>query len=455
MQDNSKKIFDFIKSLFLPRKMARHMNMRFVLSLLILIIASCLNIVTSNTRAGKDTEKALEFPSLFEELPDDLVLTEMTTNEPMTRLTVEEANGSIEVTVDGVVQKIESLSKYLKADKNGVYHGVYESNEKVMDVTIVVDDETYSIDGTIDKPVYIDFFDIEGYLQQEKKENTEYVLYVLTLDNFFYLFNLDQIEDGKSTKAPTNSVMFETNDSGELKYYLPKDESELSLNQYGDFDTTKWTRIATSSDEIDFVATEDYFNTLNLSISFDQYREMTSTIKPAYRHLKNLTNTLYGGAIYYSSLESNGLDFGIFNTSFNTFQKDLKNAVIVYNAGLLKTTSLMISVVITLLFPLLLSAITWIMSRSFFMNKFRQYYAICSLCFAMTTIIALIAGFFVNYAEIAFALLVIASVYYIVATFRINTMEDDNNKDNNKDKNSDTKEPIKYSKISDDTTIIG
>ena len=122
MQDNSKKIFDFIKSLFLPRKMARHMNMRFVLSLLILIIASCLNIVTSNTRAGKDTEKALEFPSLFEELPDDLVLTEMTTNEPMTRLTVEEANGSIEVTVDGVVQKIESLSKYLKADKNGVYH---------------------------------------------------------------------------------------------------------------------------------------------------------------------------------------------------------------------------------------------------------------------------------------------------------------------------------------------
>lgn len=455
MQDNSKKIFDFIKSLFLPRKMARHMNMRFFLSLIILIVASCLNIVTSNTRAGKDTEKSLAFPSLFEELPDDLVLTEMTTNEPMTRLSIEDADGSIEVTIDGVVQKIDSLGKYLKADKNGVYHGVYTSGDKVMDVTIVVSDETYSIDGTVDKPVYIDFFDIEGYLQQEKQENTEYVLYVLTLDNLLYLFDLDQIEDGKSTKAPTNSVMFETNDSGELKYYLPKDETELSLNQYGDFDTTKWTRLATSSDTIDFEVKEEYFNTLGANISFDQYREMASDIKPAVRRLKNLTNALYGGAIYYSSLESNGLDFEIINTSFNTFQKDLKNAIIVYNAGLLKTTCLLISFAINLLFPLLLAAITWIMSRSFFMNKFRQYYAICSLCFAMTTIIALIAGFFVNYSKIVFALLVIASVYYIVATFRINTMDDgnNNNKDNDQDKNN--KEPIKYSKISDDTTIVG
>ena len=455
MQDNSKKIFDFIKSLFLPRKMARHMNMRFFLSLIILIVASCLNIVTSNTRAGKDTEKSLAFPSLFEELPDDLVLTEMTTNEPMTRLSIEDADGSIEVTIDGVVQKIDSLGKYLKADKNGVYHGVYTSGDKVMDVTIVVSDETYSIDGTVDKPVYIDFFDIEGYLQQEKQENTEYVLYVLTLDNLLYLFDLDQIEDGKSTKAPTNSVMFETNDSGELKYYLPKDETELSLNQYGDFDTTKWTRLATSSDTIDFEVKEEYFNTLGANISFDQYREMASNTKPAVRRLKNLTNALYGGAIYYSSLESNGLDFEIINTSFNTFQKDLKNAIIVYNAGLLKTTCLLISFAINLLFPLLLAAITWIMSRSFFMNKFRQYYAICSLCFAMTTIIALIAGFFVNYSKIVFALLVIASVYYIVATFRINTMDDgnDNNKDNDQDKNN--KEPIKYSKISDDTTIVG
>lgn len=454
MQDNSNKIFDFIKSLFLPRKMAKHMNMRFILSLLILLISSCLNIVTSNTRAGKDTEKSLAFPSLFEELPDDLVLTEMTTNEPMTRLSIEDADGSIEVNINGEVQKVDSLGKYLKADKNGVYHGIYELNGKIMDVTVVVDDTMYSIGGTIDKPASIDFFDIEGYLQQEKQDNTEYLLYVLTLDNFFYLFDLDQIKDGKSTKAPTNSVIFETEDSGELKYYLPKDETELSINQYGDFDTTKWTRMVTTGDKIDFSATEAYFTTLGANISFDQYREMVSDVKPAYRHLKNLTNALYGGAIYYSSLESNGLDFEIINTSINTFQKDLKNAVIVYNAGILKTMSLFVSIAITLLFPLLLSAITWIMSRSFYMNKFRQYYAICSLCFALTTIIALIAGFFISYTEIAFPLLVIASIYYIVATFRINTIDDGNN-DNNKDQEKKEKEPIKYSKISDDTSIIG
>ena len=76
----------------------------------------------------------------------------------------------------------------------------------------------------------------------------------------------------------------------------------------------------------------------------------------------------------------------------------------------------------------------------------------------MTTIIALIAGFFVNYLELMFPLLIIGSVYYIVATFRINTLQnDDENKDDNEDKDnkSNKKEPIRYAKISDDTTIIG
>ncbi len=455
VQENSKKIFEFIKSLFLPRKMAKHMNMRFIFALLILLVASCLNIVTSNTRAGKDTERSLKFPTLFEELPDDLELKELTTNEPMTRLTIEDTIGKVEINYNGENQEVDSPAKYLKADKNGVYHGVYTTNEKEIDVTVVVDDTLYSIYGTIDKPAYIEFFDIEGYFQQERRENTEYVLYVLTLENFYYLFDLDQIKDGKSTKAPTNAVIFETNDQGELKYYLPASEKELAVNQYGDFDSSKWTRLATSEDVIDFAATEDNYNSLGLSISYDQYRAMVSEIKPAYRHLKNLTNALYGGAISYNILESNGLDFEKFNTSINAFQKDLKNAIVVYNAGLLKTTSLIVSFVITLFFPLLLSAITWIMSRSFYMNKFRQYYAICAMCFAMTTIIALIAGFFVNYTEIAFALLVIASIYYIVATFRINTIEDNKDETKNDKNDSNVKEPIKYSKISDDTSIIG
>ena len=101
VQENSKKIFEFIKSLFLPRKMAKHMNMRFIFALLILLVASCLNIVTSNTRAGKDTERSLKFPTLFEELPDDLELIELTTNEPMTRLTIEDTVGKVEINNNG------------------------------------------------------------------------------------------------------------------------------------------------------------------------------------------------------------------------------------------------------------------------------------------------------------------------------------------------------------------
>ena len=455
VSENSKKIFDFIKSLFLPRKMVKHINMPFLLALVILLLCSCLNIVTSNTRAGKDTERSLEFPTLFESIPDDIVLTEMTTNEAMTRITIEELEGTIEVVYNGVKQEVAKPAKYLNADKNGVYHGTYSDGEKTIDLTVVVDDTLFTTYGTVANPYYIDFFDIEGYFQQKRDLNTEYVLYVLTYDNFFHLFDLDQMEDGKSTKAISNSAIFETNEAGELKYYLPLDESELVLNQYGNFDTSKWTRLAASTDKIDFAPTEEYFNTLGLNISYSQYLQMVSEITPAYRHLKNITNALYGGAVSYNLLEAEGFDFEKFNTSINTFQKELKNAIIVYYAGILKTTGLFVSVFITLVFSLLLSFITWIMSRNAYMNKFRQYYAICTMCFVFTTIIALIAGFFINYNEIAFPLLVIASIYYIIATFRINTMDDDSNKDDKNNSTKNKKEPIKYSKISNDTSIIG
>ena len=451
MEKNANKIFDFIKSLFLPRKMAKHMNMSFLLALVILLAASCLNIVTSNTRATKDVEEMLQFPNLYDSVPQDIEITKIDTGEALPKISLEtDDNHKVnlgDTTVDGP-------SKYLKSNKNGVYHGLYQSENGNVDVTVVIDDNLLSGYGNIEKPLYVEFFDIEGYLQQDKADNTEYILYVLTLDNLYYLFNLDQVKDGKSTKAATNSVILETKDTGELKYYLPKDETELKINKYGDFDTTLWTRLASSEDVIDFEASTTYFESLGTSLTFEQYSLMVNKVTPAYRHLKNLSNALYGGVISYANLESNGMDIEKINSSFSDFQANLKESMIVFNAGLLKTSSLIVSIVITLFFPFLLSGITWLMSKSFIMNKFRQYYAICSLCFAMTTFIALIAGFFISYNEMAFALLVIASVYYIVATFRINTMETDK-KDEDKNKKEEPKEPIKYTKISDGTTIIG
>lgn len=452
MEQNANKIFDFIKSLFLPRKMAKHMNMSFLLSLVILLAASCLNIVTSNTRAHKDVEKILQFPALYDSVPSDIVLTNEN-GETLPKISLENDDNH-KITLDG--QTYDGPSKYLKSDKNGVYHGLHQTENGNIDVTVVIDDNLASGYGNVDKPLYVEFFDIEGYLQQEKKENTDYILYVLTLDNLYYLFNLDQVKDGKSTKAATNSVILETKETGELKYYLPKDESELKLNQYGDFDTTLWSRLASSEDVIDFAATTEAYENSNVKdkLKFEQYSLMINGIKPAYRHLKNLSNALYGGVISYSNLQANEMEIEKINISFSEFQTNLKSAMILFNAGLLKTSSLIVSIVITLLFPFLLAGITWIMSKSFVMNRFRQYYAICALCFGMTTFIALVAGFFVNYTDMAFALLVIASVYYIVATFRINTMDSEKNNDD-KDKKEERKEPIKYSKISDDTTFIG
>jgi hypothetical protein len=193
-------------------------------------------------------------------------------------------------------------------------------------------------------------------------------------------------------------------------------------------------------------------------LDYSAYEKMVKNIKPVTRHLKEVDSALHPCVVQYFSLTNNGLNFSNLSKSVKTFQTEFKNALVIYEAGNLKTNALIFSAVINLFFPLFLSAITWLMSRSFYMNKFRQYYAICSLCFAMTTIIALIAGFFVNYLELMFPLLIIGSVYYIVATFRINTLQndDENNDDkDNKDNKSNKKEPIRYAKISDDTTIIG
>ena len=450
MESKSKKIIDFIKSLFLPRKMVKHMNMSFFLSLVILLIASCLNIVTSNIRAGKDAEKMIQFPSMHEELPEDFVLYSLTDKtKKMPALSVQAGS-------EGYTS--------LTTETNGVYQNLYTNSEgKSIDITVVVAKDVDVIKE--DAPKHIDFFEIEGYFQQEKKENTEYVLYVLTHDRIYYLFNMDQInEEGKSTKAMSNALIFETNsNTGELKYYLPKDQTELSLNEYGDFDTTKWTRLVSATDELDFKATNEAYEQLKAEskigdLEYGTYEKMISDTKPVTRHLKEVDSALHPCVVQYFSLTNNGLNFSNLSKSVKAFQTEFKNALVVYEAGNLKTNALIFSVVINLFFPLFLSAITWLMSRSFYMNKFRQYYAICSLCFAMTTIIALIAGFFVNYLELMFPLLIIGSVYYIVATFRINTLQnDDENKDDNKDKDnkSNKKEPIRYAKISDDTTIIG
>ena len=447
MESKSKKILDFIKSLFLPRKMVKHMNMSFFLSLIILLVASCLNIVTSNIRAGQDAEAMIQFPTMFEEIPADFELHSLT-DETKTIKPISVQQGS-----DGYT--------CLNTQEDGVFNGVYENEEgKKIDITVILAENVDIV--AEDGKKYIDFFEIEGYFGQEKQENTEYVLYVLTHDRIYYLFNMDQIdENGESTKAMSNSLIFETyGDSGELKYYLPKDESELVINEYGNFDTTKWTETVESSTQLTFSATNEQYNKLKEenklgNLTFEEYSQLVAKIVPARRHLRELNSALYPCVVQYFSLTNNGLDFSVLSKSVLEFQQGFKNALVVYEAGNLKTNALIFSAVINLFFPLLLSVITWIMSRSFYMNKFRQYYAICALCFSMTTIIALVAGFFVNYLEIMFPLLIIGSVYYIVATFRINTMQNDNNEDPKDDNKTNKKEPIRYAKISDDTSIIG
>lgn len=441
--ENLKKVLNFLKSLFLPRQMVKHINMHFLLALLLLILSACLNIVTSNTIAPKKAEEMLAFPSLYEELPADFKVYD-TNGDSLSNISINGSKEKVNVVIGGQNVEKETPYTHLSCDKDGVYTNSFEKDGKTIHVTIVVDDTAYSQEGSIEKPVIVNNFDLEGYLKQEKKENHEYLLYVFTLDAVYYLFGLDQLDaDGNSTKAITNEYVFKCNSDGSLKYYLPDSEQELTLNAYGDFDTTKWTREVSKDDQLNFTIT-------------GEFSSQAKNIVPVTRHLENISNALYGDTYLYEHLEDNNFTFESINESISKFQSDFKDRIVEFNAGNIKTLSLFISIVINLVFPLFLSGITWLLSKSFYMNKFRQYFAVAALCFSMTTIISLIAGFFVLYTEMAFALLIIASVYFIVATFRINTLKKEEDDDNsNGDNNGAEKEPIKYSKYSEDTSIVG
>lgn len=430
-----KKFWDLILSFILPRKMLRHAKMRFMFSLMIVVLVAPVNILTSNLRSKKDAERALDFPSTITELSG------ISFDRTLPHISIDEGEVTGYYYENGEKKEIEGTGAHLSSDEDGVWvgHKTHADGKETI-VTTVIEDRLYSREASSDKPAILSNFDLEGYLKQKPKDNTEYMLYVWCLDDVYYLFGFDQMVNGKSTKAAFNSLVFECNDKGELKYYLPASSSELAVNGYGNIDTTLWTRECGVNDTVDFTIPSEY-------------QSLADQIVPNYRHLKNVANALYGGAVSYNNLAEGGVKYENFYSDFGTFSSQFKTSMVSLYATQIKLSSLITSFIITIIFSFLLSFITWVISKSFILNKFKQYFALLAICFAVGAIVSLIAGFFVSYLSSWFYILLFDTIFYIIVCFRINTMKPD--VPDEEEAIEKEKEPIEYKKVDSDVTHVG
>ena len=145
------------------------------------------------------------------------------------------------------------------------------------------------------------------------------------------------------------------------------------------------------------------------------------------------------------------------NSNLPEVLAELYEVMVIADAQIQKSMYGLIAMIVNVLVPLLWVLITWLMSRHFAMNKFREYYAICAITYLSTSVIGCILGFFIEFTKLMLIVLIIELIYYIFVTFRINTdpaLLDQNPKDDDKqppiDQPALQKPKLKFKEIKSD-----
>lgn len=263
-----------------------------------------------------------------------------------------------------------------------------------------------------------DVFDLDGYLRQEKEENTEYLLYVFTKTAFYYSYNL-----GSGSKASSLLPIYDYDEVNyTVNYYLPdiNNLEEMKKNTYGSWDTSNWSRKVSESETIEYEG---------------ETIKATPKLLPTLREVFAKTEYLYKNVDYsVINAEKEQANFKT-NANISEALSQMVEIMVLYDANIQKSLYSLFTCLINLIFPFLWVLITWLMSRKFVMSKFREYYAICSITYLVTSVIGFILGFFISFDKLILILLMIELIYYIVVTFRINT---DPNLLNPSDENSES-----------------
>lgn len=357
----------------------------------------------------------------------------------------------INISVSSLVESsLTSYDEYTNSyfATKGIYHAICqdkikgENNITKLDLTIVID---VNMDIDEDHKSFT-YFDYEGYMKQERVEDTTYILCVYTSRRFFYAYDLCQkLSGGKYLSQDySGTSIFEKTNAGNYKLFLPASIDELAYNEYGELDTTLWTKEAKEDDRIDFEVTIPGIN--------------SEDIKPVDRHKKNLEDALYTNlsrSYQYNELQETRLitKSNYLKGSLNLYLQSVVESMIAVNASSYELIYGIMAFAIYILFPLVLVLIVWLMSRKLFMKKIRQYYAIGAICYVETGLIGFILGFFLPFDKFALYFMLFQAWYFIFVTFRINTDPQYNNDETNNDNNASPKdEKLEFKKINDSNT---
>lgn len=342
------------------------------------------------------------------------------------------------------------IDSYFK--KYGIYHKVMDDeNNKFVDLTVVIVPKL-NLKSENKEDWRLTYFDYEGYSKQERQKDTIYILCVFTSERFFYVYDLAQKNESGVYKQLDykNASIFETSSTiNDKVYYLPNSADEIEYNEYGEFDTTKWTRKVGQDDKFnieDFNTNEELRSRINMGDLL--------TIKPANRHLPNFYEAVYtthSRSYSYNDFISDEFSIKLLYGNLNIFLQKAVDRMIAIDAANYELVYAMLAFGIFIIFPLILTLVVWLMSRKLVMKRYRQYYAIGSIAYAITGLVSFIVGFFVSFDRLALILMFIQSWYFIFVTFRINTDPAYNTPtdDSNTPNNNDNPEPVKFKPVSE------
>ena len=409
-----KKFKDVILSLILPRKMYKYHNLNILYSVVILIGTALIILFSVNLSTEKFTRQLMQSPN-FEK--DNYKLVEEL-DIPEYKI-VQSNSGGYYLDVLVATQNTDTYQN--------IFTTTLKSDKKEMELTIIFDEDCdlfkqENADTTIDS----NLFDLGAYMTQYRGESRndidkEYLLFIFTNKSFYYLYNLWQVQDAygdwKDSTSRINSS-YEKTSVGEIKYFLPKDSSELVLDSYGNYDISKWT-----------VETTEGNSTVIDGVTYKSEKRISSSLRKA----------IYNGEYVY-----NNCDIEVMNKEDNGANfdknKDLINAINVFvdlmvasDASIQKSMYSIFAIVINVVISFAWVFITWLLSRKFVMNKFKEYYAICAISYVPVAVVACIFGFFVRFETLMLFLLVAELVFYIFVTFRINTYDELLNQDKDED----------------------
>lgn len=428
-----KKVKEFILAMILPRKMYRFHGMKVIYSFFIFILATFIllfSVNLSTKRFMKDMIGSIDFETTdYEVIKQDKL--------PNYRIAKANNGGYyLDVSEPGEEGKVDNYK--------GVFEILFEdSKENKIELKIVIDESLdLFIEEDAAKNIDKDLFDLSGYMSQKRADKTTYILYIFTKKAFYYLYDLGQKKDINGNyidSANRGYGSYERDDESNYKYYLPTDEKEAStLNEYGNYDVSVWTTETTEEATI----------------------EIDGIVYKAEKKIRDeLRYAIYNGEYIYNNVNIDMINAEKEAVNFGSNQ-DIKYVLTTSvelmseaDANMQKSMYSVLVLLINIIFPFFWVLITWLLSRKFIMNKFKEYYAICSITYFTTSFIGLILGFFIPFDSLMFILLIIELIYYIVVTFRINTdpkllnSKDNNNDDNHSNDNHQDKPGPKQPEI--------